>query len=232
MAAGFIVVANIPAGGHRNLGAHNCVGCGMTHPAVDVVVWDFDGVLNRKLPRETYVWAASVAAGRGYDPASFEDAVFASGRFAQIMRGQLDLLEVVREWLSAQNADEAPDAFLEYWFAHQATPDAEVGRWLDLCPLRNVIGTNNDPRRAEYIENAMGFGARVERIFASGRIRAIKPEPGFYQAVEEALGVKPGQILLIDDNAAYVAGAHRQGWNAFHFTESTRHRLPGLLGID
>ena len=39
------------------------------------------------------------------------------------------------------------------------------------------------------------------------------------------------RILLIDDNPKYIAGAHSRGWNAFHFTPATRHRLPGLLGI-
>lgn len=205
---------------------------GMTRLAFDLVVWDFDGVLNRNLPQETYVWAASVAADRGYDPVSFEEAIFGSGRFSEIMRGQRDLLDVVAEWLGQEGAEEEPDQFLLHWFEHEATPDAEVGQWLDNCPHRKVIGTNNEPRRVDYIERAMGFGARVEAIFASGRIGAIKPDPAFYQAIENWAGLPGRRILLIDDNEKYIAGARSRGWNAFHFTDATRHRLPGLLGID
>ena len=204
----------------------------MTRPAFDLTVWDFDGVLNRNLPQETYVWAASVAADRGLDPVSFEEVVFGAGRFAEVMCGRLDLQEVVAEWLSGQGAEEEADVFLAHWFEHEATPDDEAGHWLDLCPARKVIGTNNEARRADYIARAMGFGARVERIFASGRIGAVKPQAAFYQAIEDWAGLPGGRILLIDDNANYVAGAHRRGWNAFHFTEATRHRLPGILGID
>lgn len=203
----------------------------MTQIGFDLVVWDFDGVLNRNLPQETYVWAASVAADRGYDPVSFEEVVFASGKFADVMCGRLDLLDVVAEWLSGEGSDEEPDLFLAHWFAHEALPDDEVGGWLDQCPTRKVIGTNNEARRAAYIAGDMGFGARVDRLFASGDLGTVKPQAGFYQAIEDWSGVPARRILLIDDNATYVAGAHRRGWNAFHFTDATRHRLPGILGI-
>lgn len=203
----------------------------MSSLSFDLVVWDFDGVLNRNLPQETYVWAPSIAADRGLDPVSFEEVVFGSGRFAEVMRGKLDLLDVVEDWLSGQGSEEEADMFLAHWFAHEATPDEEAGRWLDLCRQRKVIGTNNEPRRAGYIETVMGFGARVEQVFASGRIGAVKPEAGFYRAIEDWSGASPGRILLIDDNEKYIAGAHRCGWNAFHFTDDSRHRLPGILGI-
>ncbi len=204
----------------------------MTGVAYDLVVWDFDGVLNRNLPQETYVWASSIASDRGLDPVSFEEVVFGSGKFAEVMCGKLDLLEVVAEWLSGEGSDEEADSFLAHWFEHEATPDHEVGQWLDLCQHRKVIGTNNDPRRAEYIERDMGFGTRVEKVLASGNIGAVKPNAGFYQAVEDWSGIAPARILLIDDNAKYIDGAHRRGWNAFHFTNETRNRLPRLLRID
>lgn len=203
----------------------------MTRIGFDLVVWDFDGVLNRNLPQETYVWAASVAADRGYDPVSFEEVVFASGKFAEVMRGRLDLLDVVAEWLSGEGSEEEPDVFLAHWFAHEATPDDEAGRWLDQCLTRKVIGTNNEARRAAYIAGEMGFRSRVEWLFASGELGVVKPDPGFYQAIEDWSGVPAERILLIDDNATYIAGAHRRGWSAFHFTDDTRHRLPGILGI-
>ncbi|HQY45166.1 MAG TPA: hypothetical protein PK450_13410 [Paracoccaceae bacterium] len=204
----------------------------MTRLLFDLVVWDFDGVLNRNLPQETYAWVSSLASDRGFDPVSFEEAVFGSGRFAEIMCGQRDLLEVVTEWLGREGAEEEPDVFLRGWFEHEATPDPEVGQWLDACRHRKVIGTNNEPRRSDYIGRDMGFGARVERIFSSGQIGAVKPDPAFYRAIEEWAGLDGGRILLIDDSSKYIAGAHSRGWNAFHFTAATRHRLPDILGIN
>lgn len=204
----------------------------MTRLSFDLVVWDFDGVLNRNLPQETYAWISSLATDRGYDPVSFEETVFGSGRFTEIMCGRRDLLDVVAEWLGNEGSEEEPDQFLLHWFEHEATPDPEAGQWLDRCPHRKVIGTNNEPRRAGYIAGAMGFGARVERVFSSGHIGATKPDPAFYRAIEDWAGLPGGRILLIDDNGKYIAGARSRGWNAFHFTDDTRHRLPCILGID
>jgi len=204
----------------------------MSRLSFDLVVWDFDGVLNRNLPQETHAWISSLAADRGYDPVSFEETVFGADRFAEIMRGERDLLDVVTEWLGKEGSEEEPDQFLLHWFEHEATPDPEVGQWLTDCRHRKVIGTNNEPRRVDYIDRVMGFGARVERVFSSGQIGAVKPDPAFYRAVEDWAGLAGGRILLIDDNAKYIAGARSRGWNAFHFTDDTRHRLPGILGID
>lgn len=197
----------------------------------DLVVWDFDGVLNRNLPQDTYAWVSSLASDRGFNPVSFEEAVFGAGRFAEIMCGKRDLLDVVADWLGTEGSEEEPDVFLRNWFEHEAMPDPEAGAWLDACRHRKVIGTNNEPRRAAYIGHEMGFAARVERIFSSGALGAVKPDAAFYRAVEAWAGLPGGRILLIDDNPKYIAGAHSRGWNAFHFTPATRHRLPGLLGI-
>mgnify|MGYP001222472689 CR=1 FL=1 len=197
----------------------------------ELVVWDFDGVLNRNIRQGSFVWQDSLRDDLGLDPAAFNRFVFGSERIRSLVRGKLDLREVVADWLSEQGAAIAADTFLEYWFAKDALPDPDTGALLDACAGRTVIGTNNEARRAAHIEDYMGFGKRVEKVFASGRMGVAKPDDGFFAAIEEWAGVAAGRILLIDDSAANIAAAHRLGWQAFHFTDETRHRLPGLLGI-
>ena len=204
----------------------------MARLSFDLVVWDFDGVLNRNIRHGRFAWQDSLREDLGLDPDAFNSFVFGSERMRSIVRGQSDLREVVASWLARQASAVSVDAFLDYWFAQDALPDPEIGALLDACPRRKVIGTNNEARRAAYIEGEMGFGARVERVFASGRIEVAKPDDGFFAAIEDWAGVAPGRILLIDDGAANVAAAHRRGWNAFHFTDETRHRLAGILGIE
>ena len=203
----------------------------MARLSFDLVVWDFDGVLNRNIRQGYFVWLDRLQAELGLDPKAFNQHVFAPDRIRDVVRGQRDLLKVVADWLTGQGAVVGAEAFLDYWFTCDARPDPEVGALLDACTGRKVIGTNNEARRAAYIEGAMGFGARVERVFASGRMGVAKPEDGFFEAIEEWAGVAPGRILLIDDSAANIAAAHRRGWNGFHFTDETRHRLGGLLGV-
>ncbi len=201
-------------------------------PAFDLVVWDVGGVLNRNLPQEICAGVAPVAADRGHDQMSFKEAVFGSGRVSEIMPGRTDGLEVVAEGVDKEGAEAAPHQFLRDWFEHEATPDPEVGQWLDGCPHRKVIATKNGPRRAACIDQVMGFGTRAETIFSSGRIGTSEPDPAFYPAIEHWSGLPGGRILLVDDNEKHIAGARSRGWSAFHFADGNRHRLPGLLGID
>lgn len=197
----------------------------------DLVVWDFDGVLNRNIREGRFVWQDRLQADFGFDPDAFNRFVFASDPVREVVRGRRDLLDVVAEWLRTKGAATEAAEFLDYWFEQDALPDPEIGALLDACAGRKVIGTNNETRRAGYIEREMGFGARVERVFASGRMGVAKPDAEFFGAIEEWSGAAPGRMLLIDDSAANVAAAHRRGWNSFHFTDETRHRLAGILGI-
>ncbi len=215
----------------------------MSRPAFDLVVWDFDGVLNRNLTDGRFRWSQAIAADLGLGPAAFEAFVFRGPEVRRAVRGEGDLLEAAADWLARQGSRVTPEALLDYWFAKDALPDAEAGQWLDALTVRKVIGTNNEARRAAYIADVMGFGARVERIFASGPMGVAKPDAGFFAAIEAWAGaaagaaagvparVSAGRILLIDDRAVNVAAAHRRGWGAFHFTGRTRARLPGILGI-
>ena len=200
------------------------------HP-FDLVVWDFDGVLNANIVDGRFVWAENLQSDLGVDPVAFGDFVFRSGLIREVVAGQTDLLDVVRNWLTAQQHSITADAFLEYWFAQDALPDPEVTGWLQTYPGRSVIGTNNETRRAGYIETRMGYGPLVERVFASGRMNFAKPDAGFFEQIEAWSGADASRVLLIDDSLPNVQAVKERGWHGFHFTPQTRAELPALLGL-
>ncbi len=199
--------------------------------APQLIVWDFDGVLNANIREGRFVWADRVEADLGIDKAAFSEFVFQSGLIREVVTGDRDLLEVVRGWLIAQGHEITAEAFLDYWFEKEALPDHEVIGWMEAHPARRVIGTNNETRRSRYIEEEMGFAARVDHLFSSGRLGVAKPDAGFFAAIERWSGLTPAQILLIDDAPANVAAATRRGWQGFHFTPRTRADLPVRLGL-
>jgi HAD superfamily hydrolase (TIGR01509 family) len=55
-------------------------------------------------------------------------------------------------------------------------------------------------------------------MFFSSELRACKPTPEAFAAVEAGLGLPPGAILFIDDSLPNVAAAIARGWDAIHFT--------------
>lgn len=201
----------------------------MTLP--QLVVWDFDGVLNRNVVDGRFVWSDHMQEDLGLDPERLRDFLFVSGRMRGVVRGQGDLADAVAEWLIGEGSEHTSDTVLDYWFTKDALPDAEVLGWLKASDARHVIGTNNEARRAAFIEGTMGFGGIVEHIFASGRMGVAKPDDGFWEAIEAWSGIAPADILLVDDHAPNVEAAKARGWQGYHFTDDTRAGLPGLFGL-
>ncbi|WP_299611274.1 HAD family hydrolase [uncultured Tateyamaria sp.] len=194
-----------------------------------VLVWDFDGVLNANIRKGRFLWADTLYADWGIRTEALAGHLFHPDRIGRIMRGHSDLRDELQTWLSQAGHKADADAFLAYWFAKDALPDRQVLQHLHRSGMRHVIGTNNEPRRADYIEQEMGFGALVEHIFASGRIGHAKPDSAYFNHIEAWSGAPAATHVLIDDTRRNVDAAQDQGWRGFHFTDETRASLPAFL---
>ena len=93
----------------------------------------------------------------------------------------------------------------------------------------------NDPNAgalAEFLPRQyreLGFGDRLEHIFAAGRMGLAKPDARFYEAVTETLGVNPDEVLIVDDFEENVEAAIDAGWQGIHFTPEIREVIGDLL---
>lgn len=56
-------------------------------------------------------------------------------------------------------------------------------------------------------------------IIDSSKAHSIKPEKKIYELAEEKAGVKPGEILLIDDTRANLMAAERMDWKVLWFDD-------------
>lgn len=63
------------------------------------------------------------------------------------------------------------------------------------------------------------FLNEFDRVFASGHLGLLKPDPAIY-AVVEAAGYAPETLLFADDRADNIAAAAARGWHTHHFTDS------------
>ena len=197
----------------------------------DIVVWDFDGVLNRNIIDGRFVWSDAFEAEIGKPFDRFQTMIF-DGPFKEVIVGRLDLLDLIRRWSNDAGYMGAPEEILDYWFRNDDLVDPKSLELLEAAErvgLRNVIATNNEARRAHYIEHKMGFDARVERLFASGRLGVAKPDPAFVEIVSERLEVAPERLLLVDDSAVNVAAAEALGWQAYHFQPGCYDILASIL---
>jgi putative hydrolase of the HAD superfamily len=198
-----------------------------------VVAWDFDGVLNRSWAEGAETWARDFEAVTGASLQSYYEHVFADG-FHRIIAGREDVLDRVSGWVAKVDARMDAEDLLAWWFAKDARPDPETLALMDQLAARGVrqmIATNNEARRTAFIRDEMGFGARVETIFASGHMGVMKPDLAYFAHITDTLAVPPSDLILIDDRAANVEAAFKAGWQAFHFSDETRGMLSKRLRL-
>lgn len=203
----------------------------MTPQVPELIVWDFDGVLNRNIVDGRFVWTDRLEADFGIAPMALADGLFASNRMQPVMTGAADFRDVLEAWLRESGHAADVDALLDYWFVKDAHPDPEVLSWLGAHPAHHVIGTNNERRRAQYIADQMGMADIVDRIFASGEMGIAKPDPAYFEVIQNWSGLPPARIMLVDDTAENVAAAITIGWQGFHFTDHSRAGLPDAIGL-
>jgi putative hydrolase of the HAD superfamily len=194
------------------------------------IAWDFDGVLNRNVVNGRFVWQDHLD-GFGIDRRAFEQFMFADG-FWPIMRGEEDLLERLQRFYDHTGRMSDPQELLDYWFEKDARPCADMLALMDRAAeagLRQVIATNNEHRRSSYIETEMGYGARIEMLFSSGRMGVAKPDAAYFRMIEAALALTPEQILFVDDYAENIDAAAACGWQVHHFPEDGHSSLAAKL---
>jgi len=197
-----------------------------------IIAWDFDGVLNRNIVDGAFVWKANFDEDMGASVEDFSEFVFRSGRFSDVLIGKRDIKDIVAEWVETSNCDKTASEVLDYWFAKDALPDAETLKLLDRSRdlgWLNVIATNNEARRAAYIEQQMGFGDKIESVFAAGPMGCKKPDPTFFKTIETALDARPNDLMLIDDKEENVLAAKSLGWSGFYFRDGDHAGLEQAL---
>lgn len=180
-----------------------------------------------------FEWSRNFERDLGLSITSFSSHLF-GGRFQKAMVGEDCLVEIVTDWTVKNGAHGRADEILDYWFSRDALPDADTLAIVSDLKSRgvlNVMATNNEAHRTNYIETAMGFDAHMERIFAAGRMKIAKPDTAYFAHIEDELQIDPAALLLVDDMHENVLAARGRGWQAFHFTEGSHDALADALGI-
>ncbi len=200
---------------------------------LDVVVWDFDGVLNKNFVDGRFIWADSFERDIGLPFEPLQKKIF-GGPIKEVMTGRLDLLDLIQQWADDVGYQGSAEALLDYWFAKDNLVDPDTLRILEeakYAGLRQVIATNNEARRSRYIEQQMGFAARINHLFSSGRLGFAKPDPAFFETISTTLNVRPERLLLVDDHQPNITAARSLGWRVFHFQPACYDSLTTALGL-
>lgn len=124
------------------------------------------------------------------------------------------------------------------WAARHPEWEAEVrmwyDRWIELASPR-IEGsirlqralrakgvpvfalTNFGKHSFEEAVPMMDFLQDFDRLYVSGRMGVIKPDPRIYAMVEADCGIAPDRLLFTDDRADNITAAARRGWRTHQF---------------
>ena len=87
---------------------------------------------------------------------------------------------------------------------------------------RTGIVSNSFVGAREREQAAYGFEDLVDEIVYSHEVGMSKPDPRIYALVCERLGVRPREMIFLDDAQACVAGANEAGIHAIHYRNNAQ----------
>jgi putative hydrolase of the HAD superfamily len=200
---------------------------------VKVVVFDVVGTLVEPWPRVSRAYAE---AGRRHGVELVEDVI--SDRFAAAWRRQESIdaaatpafatsrgreierwrgiVEDVFEGSPASNA-----IFVDLW-EHFAQPEAWRPLPESMQRVEDVKRAGGEVALASNFDERLFEIARVvepltlaDHVFASSELGWRKPAPEFFRVVEQRLGRRPEELVLVgDDPILDIAAARNAGWQA------------------
>lgn len=80
-----------------------------------------------------------------------------------------------------------------------------------------VILSNTNLIHMNYVTRNYTFIPYFDKLVLSHEVKAVKPEPAIYKAVENFTQKPPHEHIFIDDIAEYAEAAKKMGWDAIQF---------------
>lgn len=185
---------------------------------IDTIVFDLDGVLS--CPRRERRLAL-LANWSGKTPAEIDTAIFKSAFEADAELGlwppdaylqefgeRLGYALTPGEWIAARKATTEPNQ-----------PVLSLARSLS-STHRIGMFTNNPLMLKRHLDEVFPQAAALfgERAVFSAELGRGKPDPEAFLLLAQRLEADPAQMLFIDDDPVYVAGARGAGLQAEVFT--------------
>jgi FMN phosphatase YigB (HAD superfamily) len=152
-----------------------------------------------------------------------------------VCRGKLKPQDLWTKMKSAFGYTGADINFIDFWVSH-FQPIQETHKLVQQLATNYAVGlfTNIYPGAYELaLEKKKLPNIEYASVIKSCDVGLVKPEAAIYQLAEEKAGVRPNEILFIDDNIRYTNAATQRRWNTILFnrknpTASTSH-ISGLL---
>jgi epoxide hydrolase-like predicted phosphatase len=182
---------------------------------IKAVLWDIGGVIGRTEDRTP---RAQLAADLGVSTEYLVRLIFGGEQGARAQLGEItveELFQYVREELKLV-PNEFPDLY-ERFFAGDRV-DYRLVDFIRLLKPKYKIGIiSNAWGDLHQMLDHWGITDAFDLVVGSGNEGILKPDPKIYEIALERLGLRPEEVIFVDDFIENVAGAKKLGINAIHF---------------
>ena len=89
------------------------------------------------------------------------------------------------------------------------------------------LATNQQDHRRAWMRDELGIDEHFDEVFYSAELGAMKPDPDFFTAILDRIGLPPAQVGFVDDNVDNVATARALGIQAIRHDPRSGSRVLG-----
>ncbi len=194
-----------------------------------VVALDVDGVLLDSERGGLGSWQLAVSDQFGVEPSEL-DRLFFDRWWPDVIVGRTSIEDALESAIGEAAWPVSVDALLECWFEADFWPSTDViaaaKGWREHGARLGLV-TNQEHRRAAYVEARLSELLPIDRMVYSAAIGCMKSEPEFFTEATRVLTELDGahSIVFMDDTIGNVAVAREAGWIAVHFEPSSWSEL-------
>jgi putative hydrolase of the HAD superfamily len=185
---------------------------------VEAVLFDADGVI--QTTAQQFRSRLAALCGDEHRSEEFLEDLFAAERPCLTGEGDFNaaLTDVLGRWNSRSSLEEA----LAIWQLIEPREDllVIVDR-LRSARVRTGLATNQQPERARYMTENLGYADRFDELLFSCAIGHAKPDPKYFDRVLEILDLEGDKVLFLDDHVRNVEVARGCGLRAEVYDQAT-----------
>lgn len=199
---------------------------------------DVDGVLLDPGRNGDGHWTNELTARFGIERVQLRESFFMNS-WDDVVNGRRTVEDGLGEALALIGTTVDVESVLSCWFDADYAPIEEMfdlARRAAAAGCRVVLATNQEHRRADYLQRRIGAAISLERVIYSADVGCQKHDPRFFETASDRLGLNADQrtnVVFVDDVMHNVEVARSAGWRAVHASadQPWRHEVAALLGL-
>lgn len=189
-----------------------------------IVLFDVDGVLVHGIhhnPERARRWDTTLMDDLGVDPARFTEEFIFDVFVKKVVNGKMSVIDALERHLPGLGYKGSPMVFLDYWLKKDSTLNQElieaIRQMRAKSDVRLCVATNQEHIRASWLWTGCRLSETFDDMFHSARVGVRKPDPAYFDFIDQRIGPQSEPPLFFDDTPKVVEGARAHGWEAVLF---------------